>query len=166
MVCSWNDDIGAIPVLQRHADPAHHKIAAAAHPVRPLVADPDGLVHCVGVWVPSLNPIRLRGVAAVCRARQKTGLRPANLGHAIGEPGQLPDRMKRHLRIVGAGLDRQIAAGRLRRQLVAVEPRQVDQRLWPRAGEAVTILAVLDEQPRAEAERDGQPGGRQTERLA
>ena len=43
--------------------------------------------------------------------------------------------------------------------------RQVDERLRPARGEAVAILAVLAEQPGAEAERHRQPRRRQAERF-
>ena len=110
-------DVGAVPVLQRHADAAHDEIAAAAHPVRTFGIHPDDLVDVFsGVWVPSLKPSRLRGVPPSGGTRQETGLRPADLRRAARQTGKLAYRMERHLRIVGAGLDRQIAAGSLRHQ--------------------------------------------------
>ncbi len=79
----------------------------------------------------------------------------------ISEPRQLAHRMKGDLRIVGAGLDRQIAAGAGLDQLVAVEARQVDERRRPLCREAVAVLSVLDEQPGAEAEGQvSRAGGR------
>ena len=42
--------------------------------------------------------------------------------------------MERDLRVIGAGLDGQVAATALRHQLVAVEDRQIDQRLRPPPG--------------------------------
>ena len=36
-------DLHAVPVLERDADPAGDHVAAAAHPVRALAADPDEL---------------------------------------------------------------------------------------------------------------------------
>ena len=65
-------------------------------------------------------------------------------------------RVEGDLRIVGAGLDREIPAGVGFDQLIAVEAGQIDQSHGPAIGEAVTILAVLDEQPGAEAEGDRQ----------
>ena len=53
------------------------------------------------------------------------------LGDIVGARGELPHGMKRDLRVVRAGLDRQIPAGRGGNQLVAVEPRQIDERLRP-----------------------------------
>jgi hypothetical protein len=68
-------DLGSIPMLQRNRDPARDKIAAAAHPVGALLADPADIVKTSGsiarrggppsggLMVPSLKPIRLRGVS-------------------------------------------------------------------------------------------------------
>ena len=50
-------------------------------------------------------------------------------------------------------------------QLVAGEFRQIDEGLGPLRREAVAVVAVLDEQPRTEAESDGQPGRRQAEHV-
>ena len=58
----------------------------------------------------------------------RDGVDPADGGRAGGEPGQSADRMENRLRIVGAGLDRQIAAAARRDQPIAIEPRQVDER--------------------------------------
>jgi len=74
--------------------------------------------------------------------------------------------MESHLRIVGAGLDRQIAAAAGVEQLIAVEARQVHQRRRPLRRQAVAILSIPDEQPGAEAEGYRQPRRRQTQRLA
>ncbi len=74
--------------------------------------------------------------------------------------------MEGDLRIVGAGLHRQVAAGAGLDQLIAVEARQIDQRLGPLRRQAEAVLAVLDEQAGAEAEGQGQPRRRQAERLA
>ncbi len=93
-------------------------------------------------------------------------MRPAHLGDLVGEPHQLPHRVEGDLRIVGAGLDRQIAAAVAFDQLVADEVRQVDQCFRPPAGEAIAVLAVLDEQAGAEPEGYGQPRRRQPLRVA
>ena len=39
----------AVPDLEQHPDPAGDQVAAAAHPGRPLAADPDEAVHRLGV---------------------------------------------------------------------------------------------------------------------
>ena len=154
MVCSWKPTLRAVPVFQRHADAADHQIAAAAHPGRPVVADPHDFVRsAAGVVGAVLEAHQIARRLAVGGARQEAGLRPAHLRHVVGEPGELAHGVERDLRVVGAGLDRQIAAGSRRHQLVAVEPRQIDQRLRPSRREAVAILAVLLEQPRHRSRR-------------
>ena len=93
--------------------------------------------------MPSLKPIRLRGVSPGAVLRQETRLRPTDLRRAIGEAVEFAHRVERHLRVVGAGLHRDVAAGARGLQLVAVEFRQVDERLRPPGGEAVAVDAVL-----------------------
>ena len=65
------------------------------------------------------------------------------------------------LRVLGAGLDAQVAARAGGVQVVAREVRQVLQRLG-----AAALEAEAGEQPGAEAEGDRQPGRRQPDRLA
>ena len=62
--------------------------------------------------MPSLKPSRLRGVA--CCGRRRGGAAEAELGpaHRDGaepDPGQVADRVHGDLRVVGAGLDAQVA---------------------------------------------------------
>ncbi len=62
--------------------------------------------------MPSLKPNRLRGVGPVGLGRGRLAeaeLRPAHRGAARGDPGQVADGVHRDLRVVGAGLDRQVA---------------------------------------------------------
>ena len=115
--------------------------------------------------MPSLKPIRLRGVLLGAVVGDEAGLNPADVGDAIGEPRQLAHRVKGDLRIVGAGLHEEIAAGARRRELVAGEIRQIDEGLRPLGAKAVAIAAVLDEQPGAEAEGERQPRRRQAEHV-
>ena len=144
------------------------EVAAAAHPAGPFVADPDersngrasGLLRAVL----EAHQIARRFAGGV--AGDEAALRPAQLRRAVRQASELPHRVERHLRIVGAGLDRQIAAGVGLDQLVAVECRQVDQRVRPARRKTVAVLAVLAEQAGAEAERHGQPRWRQAECLA
>ncbi len=74
--------------------------------------------------------------------------------------------MECDLRIVGAGLHGKIAAGALRLELIAGEPRQLDQRGWPPCGEAVAIMPILLEQARAETEGEGEARGLEAQRFA
>ena len=93
-------------------------------------------------------------------------LRPTELSGTVRQSRELPDRVKRHHRIVGAGLDREVSAGQRGLELIAVELRHVDQRRRPLGRKPVSIRSVLQEEPRPEAERDGQPGRREAERRA
>ena len=38
-----------IPVLERDADAPHHDIAAAVHPIRTFITDPDKSLHRLGI---------------------------------------------------------------------------------------------------------------------
>ena len=49
--------------------------------------------------------------------------------------------MKRDLRVVGACMNRDVAAGARGLQLIAVEFRQVDERFRPPCGETITVDA-------------------------
>ena len=116
--------------------------------------------------MPSLNPIRLRGVPSSAVPAQKPLCTQRICGGAIGQRGELAHRVERHLRIVGAGLDRKVAAAMRLDQLVAVEAGQIDQRRGALRRQAVAVLAVLDEQAGAEAEGEGQPRRRQPDHIA
>ena len=74
--------------------------------------------------------------------------------------------MKGDLGIVGAGLQRQIAAAARLRQLVAGKTRQLDERLGPPPGEAKAVPAVLGKKARTKPEGDRQTPRRQVEALA
>ena len=63
--------------------------------------------------VPSLKPNRLRGVGPARlggRGLAEAELGPPHRGPAGGDPGQVADRVHRDLRVVGAGLHREVAA--------------------------------------------------------
>ena len=62
--------------------------------------------------------------------------------------------MERHLRVVRAGLDADVPAGLCGVELVLLEAGKISQLGWPLAGEAEAVV----EQPRAEADREGEPG--------
>ena len=165
-------------MLERNPDAPRDDIAAAAHPVRPFVADPDDVVEAPGTVGRDVRAGAGRIVGSVLEAhqvarrfacrrlREKAGLGPTELRGAVRQAGQLPDGVEGDHRIVGAGLDRDVAAGLRGVELIAVEFRQVDERRRPPGREAVTVGAVLDEQPGAEAEREGEPRRREAERGA
>ena len=98
--------------------------------------------------------------------REKAGLGPAELRGAVREARQLPDGVKRHQRIIGAGLNRDVASGLCGLELIAIEFRQVDERRRPLVRQAIPVHAVLGEKPGAKAEGKGEPGGREAERRA
>ena len=74
--------------------------------------------------VPSLKPIRLRGVACarlVVRRAPEAELRPAHHDDAAADAGEVADGVERDLRVVGARLDAEVAAAARRVELVAGE---------------------------------------------
>ena len=76
--------------------------------------------------VPSLKPIRLRGVAwllLVLDVRPKPSWNHRIATDAPAEPGQVADRVERDLRVVRARLDAQVAAAAVGLELVAGERR-------------------------------------------
>ena len=79
------------------------------HPVRPFLADPNHGVEIFWLLVPSLNPIRLRGVFSPWMAQIRLG--PAQSRVAVCEANELPHGVKGDLRVVRASLDGQVAAG-------------------------------------------------------
>ena len=65
------------------------------------------------------------------------------------------------LRVVGARLDHEVATAARRVELIALEPRKVDERGGPAGGQTGTR-----EEAGTEAEGQGETGGRQRQRLA
>jgi hypothetical protein len=110
--------------------------------------------------VPSLKPIMLRGVCSSgvvedvlpnpsCDQRTATTPKPIR--------AEVADGVHRHLRVVGAGLDAQVAAAAVGVERVAGEVREVHQGLGALARQAEPGLAVLLEQRRPESDGQGQP---------
>ena len=168
----------AVPDLDRHVDPARDEVGAAGEPVpRRVVAgrDPDVLVERLGLLgldvhgaVLEAEQVARRGLRGRRGRRPaEAELRPAHGDRAEADPGQVADRVHRDLRVVGAGLDAEVAVRADRVEVVGREVRQLLERRGPPVGQAEPVLAVLvDEQRRPEAERDRQPGRRQPDRLA
>src|SRR5262249_868032 len=130
-------DVGAVPVLQCHANAAHDEIAAASHPGGAFGIDPDDLVDLLGRVGAVLEAHEVARRPDIGRTRQESGLCPTYLGSTVRQSYQLADRVKRYLRIVRARLDRKVTTGSLWHQLIAVEQRQFDQCRWPQTSEAV-----------------------------
>ena len=119
--------------------------------------------------MPSLNPSRFRAVVWVVEVddvRPKPSWDQRDRGPSERDPGQVADRVHRHLRIVGTGLDAEVAVGPGRIEVVGREVRQPSQRRRLPTGEPEPVLAAAAEQARAEAEGDRQAGRRQPDRLA
>ena len=95
--------------------------------------------------MPSLKPNRLRGVAwpvLVDDVRPNPSCDQRTLTTPGAEPDQVADGVHGDLRIVGAGLDAQIAAADRRVELVARERGQLGQRRGTPGGEAEAVRAV------------------------
>jgi hypothetical protein len=73
--------------------------------------------------------------------------------------------MKRHLGVVGAGLDAQVAIAGCRVELVMGELGQVGKRGRPKRRKPESIRPWAAKQACPKAERQRQPGGTQAERL-
>ena len=80
------------------------------------------------------------------------GLHPADLGDTVRQARELADSMEGDLGIVGACLDRQITATARFDQLITGEMRHIHQCCGPLAGQAIAVLAILDEQSGTESE--------------
>ena len=93
-------------------------------------------------------------------------LGPADARLAESDAGQVPDRVDCHLRVVGAGLDHDVAAGASGLEIIAGEVRQVDECVRAASVQAEAGLAVLLEQARAEPEGEGELSGPQVQGLA
>ena len=151
----------AIPLLDPDPDLAGDEIGAAGHPLETR--------RGCGPDVPG-HPVALAGIeigGAVLEAHQVARCAAASVGggeKALLEPpercaatpvtGEVPDRMERHLRVVGARLDADVAARLGSVELVLLEQGEVGQLGRPLGGEAVPAV----EQPGPEAEGDRQPG--------
>ena len=84
--------------------------------------------------MPSLKPIRLRGVTCdvvVDDGATEALLRPADRRRAAGDAGEVADRVEEHLRVVTTRLHAEVAAATVGIELVARERRQVDERRRP-----------------------------------
>ena len=110
-------DLRAIPMLERNPDAPRHEIAAAAHPVRPFVADPDDVVEAPRTVRRDVAPGAGRIAGSVLEAhqvprrfawrrlRQKACLAQRSSARHSEQAGQLPDGVEGDLRIVGARLN-------------------------------------------------------------
>ena len=162
----------AVPDLDQHADAPGDEVRAAGEPA--LIRrrrHPDVLREPVGVLeldvvraVLEAHQVARRVLRAARRRRAaEAELRPAHHDAATAEARQVAHRVERDLRVVGAGLDAEVAAALRRVERVLGERRQLLQRGGALALEAE---AALLEQRRADAERDREPRRRQPDRLA
>ena len=123
----------AVPDLDVHPDPAGDQVAAA---LEPGGADagrhPDVVAQQVGVLgldvagaVLEAEQVARRGLARRRRRRAaEPELRPPHGRGAEPHPDQVADGVHGDLRVVGARLDAQVAAGQRRVDLVELERRQ------------------------------------------
>ncbi len=150
-------------------------VRAAAHPGLRLVgADPHEAAHlavvaCVEIVRAVLEPLQVARRDRNLRRRRgapEPELRPAHDRGAAGDPGQVSDRVEGDLRIVGAGLDAQVAVGAGRVELVARQRAERRERPRPPRREAEAVAPVLQEDARAQPERDREARRRQADGLA
>ena len=118
----------------RYVPPASQAAAGQLAPSSPgctqTCCSTSAVSSALTLAVPSLNPNRLRGVGLGGRRRRgapEAELRPADARGAERGPGQVADRVHRDLRVVGAGLDDEVAVGARRVEVVGREVRQLDE---------------------------------------
>ncbi len=167
-----------VPDLDRHVHPPGREVGATRQPAGGRVVvrrDPH-------VRVERVRLLRLDVLGAVLEAEQvargllarrrrrraaEAELRPAHGDGAEADAREVADRVDGDLRVVGAGLHAQVAAGARRVEVVGREVRQRLERRRPPVGEAEPVAAVLGlEERRSEPEGEREPGGRQADRLA
>ena len=96
------------------------------------------------LFVPSLKPMRLRGVVLRRGRRRRAAepeLGPAQSRSAAADAGEVAERVEGDLRVVGAALHGEVAAGLVRVEHVALEARHVDERGRTVRGETQAIGA-------------------------
>ena len=81
----------------------------------------------VGIAGAVLETHQIARRAAASRIGDEAGLQPADLRDVIGQAHELANGVEGDLRIVGASLHRQIAAGAFGHQLIAAESGHIDQ---------------------------------------
>ena len=93
-------------------------------------------------------------------------LRPAHDDDTAADSREVADGVEGDLRIVGARLHAEVAAGAGRIERVARERRQLDERPRTPGLEPETVVTAEREERRAEAEGHRQPRAREPDRLA
>ena len=161
-----------VPVLDLHPDLAGDQVGTVPHPLLVGIRTyPDVLVDrgsVVGVDVVRavLEPHQVSWRAlpgAGCRRPAEAELGPAQHGRPAGRPDQVADGVEDDLRVVGAGLDAQVAAGdRLAHHRIPWNDTQRPQRSREVPGQAEPVV----EHGGAEPNRDGQRVRPEVHRLA
>ena len=112
-------EVVAVPVLDEHLNPSGDEVAPAFDPgLVGFVADPDVSVQEVGLLGPDVAGAVFEAHEVAGRGLRGAGggglaepeLHPVVLDSAEAQAGEVPDGVKRDQRVVGAGLDAQVAA--------------------------------------------------------
>ncbi len=160
----------AIPRLDAHPDPPGDEIGAAAHPrLVGVGAGPDEGVHVRGVLreqvvravleAHEVARSRLGGARGGCPTEAQ--LEPSDDGDATGQPGEVAHRVERDLWVVGAGLDREVAAAPAGLQRIAGERGDLGEGGRAPTGEAEPAI----EESRPESHRDRETSRMEAEGL-
>ncbi len=164
---------GAVPRLDVHVDPAGDEVGAVGQPVgarRRRPRAPRRTSRCSAVSsalrlaVPSLKPSRLRGVACLVdveEVRPKPSWAQRSATRAEPDPREVADRVHGDLRVVGAGLDAQVAVAAARGR--GCRPGSAAARAATagcRSSRPNRSLPSFSNRRRPEAEGEGQPGRR------
>ena len=108
----------------------------------------------VGGAVLEAEQVARRGLLGRGRRRAaEAELGPAHRDGAEADPGEVADRVHRDLRVVGAGLDAQVAVAAVGVEVVGREVRQLAQRRRLAVPQAEPVLAVLLEQASGRSRR-------------
>ena len=175
MICSCSASGRAVPGLDVHPDLPGDQVGAAGHPGRRRRPS-DGATHTCSssaapssglmLAVPSLKPNRLRGVDLAARRRRGAPEARAGPPHgddAEADPDQVAHRVHGDLRVVGAGLDAEVAAaaapGRGRRRGSAGRSRSAAGRRSARPNRSSNSVG-----PKPDGQ--GEVARREVERLA
>src|SRR5262249_55500592 len=117
----------AVPDLKQHADAPGHQVAAAPHPARAFVSDPNEAIHGFGVLGADVGGAVLEAhqvawrllAAAGAGSAAEAELGPAHRDRPATDPGQVAHCMEGDLWVIGAGLHAEVAAAFSPDQLVA-----------------------------------------------
>ncbi len=152
-----------VPGLDGHRDLARDLVGASGHPVG--VGEPGelvvvGVAHDVAGAVLEPHQVPRRLLPGAGAGAPEAEHHPMGVGGGGDHPGQVADRVIGDLRVVGAGLQRQVAAGQLGAQHVAGNAGECGQQRRTLVGQAEPVVEHAGSEPDGDGEgRRGEPVG-------